>query len=333
MTDQELLARFETADLEDFRHADHVRVAWIYLERDGRERALEEMLDGIQRFAAAKGAHTKFHHTLTRAWLDLIDLARRQHPDVRSPQALIAACPLLGDSRAVGRFYSADLLGSDAARGAWIEPDRAPLTVGHHSPSPVETMSNPNPDPLVQFHEAVNRAASLGIDTTPAALATANASGRPSVRMVLLRGADERGFVFHTNYTSRKAREIDENPHAALCFHWPTIEEQIRIEGTVERLSADESDAYFASRPRGSQIGAWASAQSQILPARGVLEKQIDEIERRFDGQPVPRPPFWGGFRIKPDHIEFWYGRTSRLHDRIVYVRDGSSWRIERLYP
>ena len=145
--------------------------------------------------------------------------------------------------------------------------------------------------------------------------------------MVLLRGFDERGFVFHTNYKSRKARELEANPYAALCFHWPTLEEQIRIEGAVARLPEDESDAYFAGRPRGSQLGAWASAQSEELGA------EYAAIEARFAGQPVPRPPFWGGYRLSPLQIEFWYGRASRLHDRILYVKAGREWTVRRLYP
>lgn len=212
--------------------------------------------------------------------------------------------------------------------------------MAHHQPpaAPVPTMPKtemltPNPDPFLQFESAVANARQLGVDTTPVALGTADAQGRPSVRMVLLRGADSRGFVFHTNYTSRKARDLAENPNAALCLHWPTLEEQIRIEGSVIRLPQEESDAYFAGRPRGSQVGAWASRQSEVLPAREVLEQRIAELERRFDGQPIPRPTFWGGFRLQPRCIEFWYGRASRLHDRVVYTRDGSSWRIDRLFP
>jgi pyridoxamine 5'-phosphate oxidase len=188
-------------------------------------------------------------------------------------------------------------------------------------------------DPILEFSSAVERAAARGVDTAPVALATADAQGRPSVRMVLLRGADERGFVFHTNYNSRKALDLAENPYAAICVHWHAIEEQIRIEGPVQRLGTAESDAYFASRPRGSQLGAWASRQSAPLPSRETLEAEYRSIEQRFAGTSVPRPPFWGGFRLIPARIEFWFGRADRLHDRVLYVRDGDSWKIERLYP
>jgi pyridoxamine 5'-phosphate oxidase len=188
-------------------------------------------------------------------------------------------------------------------------------------------------DPITEFLNAVERARSHQVDTAPVALATVDGEGRPSIRMVLLRGADHRGFVFHTNYNSRKGRELDANPNAALCFHWIPLDEQIRVEGAVEQLPAEESDAYFASRPRGSQLGAWASSQSEVLPSRETLEAQYREIERRFEGAVVPRPPFWGGFRLTPRRIEFWYGRTDRLHDRVVYTREAAGWRIERLYP
>jgi pyridoxamine 5'-phosphate oxidase len=188
-------------------------------------------------------------------------------------------------------------------------------------------------DPITEFQHAVERAASRNIDTVPAALATAGADGRPSVRIVLVRHVDERGFIFHTNYNSRKGRELAANMNAALCFHWPTLEEQIRVEGEVEQLTANESDAYFASRPRGSQIGAWASEQSTELSSREALEERYRELERQFYGTDVPRPPFWGGFRIVPSHVEFWYGRPDRLHDRVLYTRAGDTWRISRLYP
>lgn len=189
-------------------------------------------------------------------------------------------------------------------------------------------------DPITEFEHALERARAHQVDTAPVALATADAQGRPSVRMVLLRGADHRGFVFHTNYNSRKGRELAANPYAALCFHWVALDEQIRIEGRVERLPDAESDEYFRSRPRGSQLGAWASAQSEPLETRETLEERYRETERRFaDVEVVPRPPFWGGFRLIPDRIEFWYGRPDRLHDRVCYTRDGDTWKIQRLFP
>jgi len=188
-------------------------------------------------------------------------------------------------------------------------------------------------DPITEFLNAVERARAHQIDTAPVTLATVDADGRPSARMVLLRGADQRGFAFFTNYNSRKGRDLDANRHAALCFYWPSLDEQIRIEGAVDRLPPEESDEYFASRPRGSQLGAWASDQSAVLPSRETLEERYREMERRYEGGAVPRPPFWGGFRLVPDRIEFWYGRPDRLHDRVVYMRDGERWRFERLYP
>jgi pyridoxamine 5'-phosphate oxidase len=188
-------------------------------------------------------------------------------------------------------------------------------------------------DPVTRFLEAVERARSLDVDTAPVTLATVGGDGRPAARIVLLRHTDSRGFVFHTNYNSRKGRELAATPFAALCIHWPTLEEQIRVEGAVARLPADESDAYFAGRPRGSQIGAWASEQSAELPSREALEARYREIEQRFQDREVQRPPFWGGFRLTPNRVEFWYGRPDRLHDRLVYQRDGEGWGVTRLYP
>ena len=155
----------------------------------------------------------------------------------------------------------------------------------------------------------------------------------PSVRIVLLRHFDADGFVFFTNYASRKAGELEANPRAALCFYWYWLEEQVRIEGVVARVTGEESDAYFATRPRGSQVGAWASRQSQALSSRAALEAGYREREAEFAGREVPRPPFWGGYRLAAERIEFWRAGTYRLHDRLVYTRDGGGWRTERLFP
>ena len=188
-------------------------------------------------------------------------------------------------------------------------------------------------DPITEFLNAKQRAEAHQIDTAPMTLASVDAAGQPSARVVLLRVVDSRGFGFFTNYNSRKGRELDTTKKAALCIHWIALDEQIRIEGVVERMDAEESDAYFTQRPRGSQLGAWASDQSAVLPSRETLEEHYREVERRFEGRIVERPPFWGGYRVVPRRIEFWYGRPDRLHDRVVYQQDGEGWRIERLYP
>ena len=165
-------------------------------------------------------------------------------------------------------------------------------------------------------------------------LATASRDGAPSLRAVLLKGADARGFVFYTNLESRKSGELFQNPHAALCFHWKSLARQIRIEGTVAPVSEEEADAYFASRQRDSQIGAWASDQSRPLESRAALEQRFAMFSRKYAAQPaVPRPPTWSGFRVIPQCIEFWQERPFRLHDRVVFVRDGDAWRKQRLFP
>jgi pyridoxamine 5'-phosphate oxidase len=188
-------------------------------------------------------------------------------------------------------------------------------------------------DPIERYLSAAERATRAGVDTAPASLATADRSGRPSARIVLLRQVDKRGFVFFTNFGSRKARELTENPRAALCQHWPTLEEQIRVEGSVELIDPVESDRYFAGRPRDSQLGAWASDQSSALASRELLVTRYAEVEARFEGRTVDRPPFWGGFRIVPDRIEFWSGRPGRLHERMVYARTNSEWTTGYLFP
>lgn len=189
-------------------------------------------------------------------------------------------------------------------------------------------------DPLALFRHAFERAAaSAPFDHTACTLATASRDGRPSLRMVLLHGLDERGFVFYTNYTSRKAQELDDNPRAALCFYWPWIDEQVRVEGPAARITPDESDTYFATRPRGSRLAAWASTQSQGLASRDDLLERFREAEARFPGEDVPRPSFWGGYRLTPEVIEFWQAAAFRLHDRVRYRRLEHGWQGERLYP
>jgi len=189
-------------------------------------------------------------------------------------------------------------------------------------------------DPLVLFHTWFQDATKSGIYLPEStALGTATSDGKPSVRLVLLKGYDERGFVFFTNYGSRKAAELDANPQATLVFHWAILQRQIRVEGSVQRISKEESEAYFHSRPRGSQIGAWASRQSEPLETRKELEERVKKYEDEFKGGEVPLPPFWGGYRLEPRSVEFWQGRASRLHDRITFLRVGEGWTRQRLYP
>jgi pyridoxamine 5'-phosphate oxidase len=190
------------------------------------------------------------------------------------------------------------------------------------------------PDPIAEFLEAFERAKiEQPGDPTAMTLATADAQGRPAARMVLLKAVDSRGFVFYTNYESRKAEQLAANPAAALCIYWPALDLQVRVEGSVERTSEAESDTYFATRPHGSQIGAWASQQSRPLSSRAKLLAQVAETEARFLGRSVPRPPFWGGFRVIPRRIEFWHNQLHRLHDRRLFVRREDGWTVQRLYP
>jgi len=191
-----------------------------------------------------------------------------------------------------------------------------------------------DPDPIRQFQRWFDDASGAGlIEPNAMTLATATRDGRPSARMVLLKGFDARGFVFYTNYESRKGGDLEQNPQAALVFFWVELERQVRVEGRVERATVEESDAYFASRPLGSQIGAWASAQSRVIADREPLERRAAEREAEYAGREVPRPPHWGGYRVVPDVIEFWQGRPSRLHDRLRYRWTDGSWIVERLSP
>jgi pyridoxamine 5'-phosphate oxidase len=204
------------------------------------------------------------------------------------------------------------------------EYERAGLSEGELAAGPIE-----------QFRLWLDQAmAADPQEFTAMTLATADREGRPSARVVLLKGVDERGFVFYTNYESRKGRELLENPRAALVFYWAALDRQVRVEGRVERTSREESEAYFLSRPLGSRLGAWASPQSERISGREEIERRVEEVERRFPDGEVPLPDSWGGFRVRPEEIEFWQGRTSRLHDRLRYVRSGDEgWRVERLAP
>jgi pyridoxamine 5'-phosphate oxidase len=195
-----------------------------------------------------------------------------------------------------------------------------------------ENSVSANPIELFQqwFDEAIASGSRLPESMT---LATADNTGKPSARVVLLKGVSDGGFVFFTNYRSRKAQELDQNPNAALVFYWSQLDRQVRVEGQVERISAAESDQYFATRPRESQIGAVASPQSEPIESRKVLEDRFRELDQRYRDQSVPRPEHWGGYRLTPARIEFWQNREGRLHDRILYLRDGQGWTIQRLAP
>jgi pyridoxamine 5'-phosphate oxidase len=195
----------------------------------------------------------------------------------------------------------------------------------------------PDDDPIVRFQALLARATQLPREQLPEptafALGTVDGTGQPSVRIVLLKDVDQRGFVFYTNFESQKGRELVASPRAALCFHWQQFEEQVRIEGRAEPVSDGEADEYFASRPRGSQIGAWASTQSQPMRSATDLDARVREMEQRFAGGPVPRPPHWSGFRVVPERIEFWKGKPSRLHVRHLYIRRNGGWTVQLLYP
>jgi len=191
-----------------------------------------------------------------------------------------------------------------------------------------------NPNPILQFQSWFEQALQAELPEPNAmTLATVSTAGQPSARMALLKGFDPRGFVFYTNYLSRKGQDLAQTPAAALVFWWAELERQVRIEGEVAKVTDLETEAYFESRPRGSQLGAWTSDQSQVISDRNVLDQHLKTLEQKYQNQPIPRPPHWGGYRVNPHLIEFWQGRTSRLHDRLCYRYTNQQWTLERLSP
>ncbi len=194
---------------------------------------------------------------------------------------------------------------------------------------------NCDSNPIVQFERWMKDAQAADLKEPNAmTLATATPQGRPSGRVVLLKDVSDIGFVFYTNYTSRKGHEIEANPFAALTFYWPELERQVRVEGGIQRVPREQSEAYFRSRPVGSQLGAWASRQSEILPGREPLDRKLEQLQQQYsERNEIPVPEFWGGYCVLPEMIEFWQGRSNRLHDRLRYRKDGDNWIIERLYP
>lgn len=219
-----------------------------------------------------------------------------------------------------------------------MDPDRTPRplvgSLRREYPQHGLRETEMDPDPVRQFVTWLDAAVRAGEpEPNATVLATADDRGRPSARVVLLKGLDGRGFVFYTNERSRKGREIQSNPYAALVFHWPSLARQVRVSGAVRQIPREDTDAYFASRPEGAKLGAWASAQSAVAASRAAIDERLRSVRERFAGQSVPRPPHWVGYAVAPDEVEFWQGQPNRLHDRLRYRRSGDGWVLERLWP
>jgi len=226
-----------------------------------------------------------------------------------------------------------EVLGN-ARTGYIVVPRRqTPELRVEHQEAPLQE-EDVDPNPIAQFQRWFDQAHAAHVHEPNAmTLATSTEDGQPSARMVLLKEAGQDGFVFYTNYKSRKGRELDANPRAALVFFWPELHRQVRITGQVEKTSRVEADAYFQTRPRGAQLGAWASWQTSVIPGRDVPDARVERLDAKYANEGIPTPPHWGGYRLRPDAIEFWQGRLNRLHDRLRYQRAGDRWNIERLAP
>lgn len=310
---------------------------------DERGLSIDAYRERIERNAAGLPASTEmFFTTNARRLLELsFERARELDTNYIAAEHLVLALNAI--PHCTGAKYLLDLgfdLEAIAARMMEqvrvvlrpIQPDLRTLRRSYGSSALNE--GDVDPDPIVQLERWITDAAQRGIvEPNAMSVSTADAQGHPSSRMVLLRTLDQRGLIFYTSYLSRKGMELEKNPCTALLFYWPELERQIRIEGTAEQVADDEADAYFASRPRGHQLAAWASEQSEPLESQALLAQRVEDYAARFHGEAVPRPHSWGGFLVRPTRIEFWQGRENRLHDRLEFTKEATSWKLQRLSP
>jgi pyridoxamine 5'-phosphate oxidase len=305
--------------------------------------SIDAYRERIQRNAAGLPASTEMFFTINaRRLLELsFERGRELNTNYIAAEHLVLAVTALPDS--MGAKYLIDLgfdLGAIASRMLEqvlvvqrpVQPDLRMLRRSYTRAALNER--DVDRDPLAQLQRWITDAAQTHIvEPNAMCVSTADEQGRPSSRMVLLRGLDQRGLIFYTSYSSRKGTQLAKNPFAALLFFWPELERQVRIEGAVEQVAEDEADAYFASRPRGHQLAAWASEQSEPVESQALLAQRVEDYAARFEGEDVPRPHSWGGFLVRPARIEFWQGRENRLHDRLEFTKEGTSWKLQRLSP